>query len=117
MRFSDQELAEFRFLIQSKLKEAKAALEELRESLDASNENTSYSTVRDIDDAADATEKEFLIVMMERQKKHIRSLEQALIRIENKTYGICRATGQLIDQARLRVVPHATLSVAAKNHR
>ncbi|MDX1906183.1 MAG: TraR/DksA C4-type zinc finger protein [Bacteroidia bacterium] len=114
VRYSDLELEEFRQLIEEKLVEANAAYNQLKESLDTSNDNTSHASTWDVEDSSDINEKEYLIAMMSRQIKYINNLRQALNRINNKTYGICRQTGNLIDKQRLRAVPHATLSMEAK---
>jgi RNA polymerase-binding transcription factor DksA len=90
---------------------------QLKESLETSNDNTSHASTWDVEDSSDINEKEYLIAMMARQQKYINNLRAALVRIANKTYGICRATGDLIDKKRLLAVPHATLSVEAKQRR
>lgn len=117
VRFGDTELEEFRILIEGKLDEAMAAYNQLKESLETSNDNTSHASTWDVEDSSDIHEKEYLIAMMSRQMKYINSLKAALVRIANKTYGVCRSTGNLIDKQRLLAVPHATLSIEAKNGR
>ncbi|MDX2286541.1 MAG: TraR/DksA family transcriptional regulator [Bacteroidia bacterium] len=117
IRYSDVELEEFRVLIEGKLAEAVGAYNQLKESLETSNDNTSHASTWDVEDSSDIHEKEYLMAMMTRQQKYIHNLRQALVRIANKTYGICRATGSLIDKKRLLAVPHATLSMEAKLNR
>jgi RNA polymerase-binding transcription factor DksA len=117
MRYSDVELDEFKVLIEGKLAEAVSAYNQLKESLETSNDNTSHASTWDVEDSSDIHEKEYLMAMMTRQQKYIHNLRQALVRIANKTYGICRATGSLIDKKRLLAVPHATLSMEAKLNR
>jgi len=120
VRYSDQELQEFKTLINEKLAQARADYEELKaivtHSLSNDTEDTS-PTFKVLEEGASALSKEEAGQLALRQHKFIQSLEMALIRIENKTYGICRETGKLIPTERLRLVPHATLSVEAKNNR
>jgi len=120
VRYSDQELQEFKTLINEKLAQARADYEELKaivtHSLSNDTEDTS-PTFKVLEEGASAFSKEEAGQLALRQHKFIQSLEMALIRIENKTYGICRETGKLIPKERLRLVPHATLSVEAKNNR
>ena len=117
-RYSDEELAEFRAIIEEKLAAAKAEYKTLREIVMNSSTNDiedtfpSFKTVED--DGANQLSKEEAGHLAQRQYKFIQNLEAALVRIENKTYGICRATGKLIPKERLRLVPHATLTVEAK---
>jgi len=115
-RYSDAELEEFRELISNKLSQARKQLDfyasQLRETADGAD-----SKVRGLDDGTGTTEKEELQTLAARQQKLIRHLENALIRIENKVYGICRETGKLISKQRLQAVPHATLSISAKQSR
>lgn len=116
-RYSDQELEEFKQLIQHKITIAREELEALLGSLQSTNPNGTddtsgaYST---LEDGAATLEKETIHQMAGRQKKFITDLEAALQRIGNKTYGICRATGKLIQKERLMAVPHTTLSMEAK---
>ncbi|MCU0374997.1 MAG: TraR/DksA C4-type zinc finger protein [Chitinophagaceae bacterium] len=116
-RYSDSDLAEFRELIMRKLETAKKELAYLqglitrKDDTGGDNEDGRYMTM---EDGTLSMEREQLSQMASRQITFIDHLEKALIRIENKTYGICRETGKLIDKARLRAVPHATLSVEAK---
>ncbi len=115
-RYSDEELEEFRVLIQGKLKEAREQLDfyllQLREL-----SNSADSKIRGLDDGTGTSEMEEIQGNAARQQKLIRHLENALIRIDNKVYGICRETGQMIPKQRLLVVPHATLCVGAKESR
>ncbi|MGB0166003.1 MAG: TraR/DksA family transcriptional regulator [Luteibaculum sp.] len=117
IRYSDEELAEFRALIQNKLEEAKNDLELLKEQLSNNNNGTDDTSpsFKMMEDGSDSLSREEVAQLAVRQEKFIKSLRDALIRIENKTYGICRATGKLIQKERLRLVPHATLSIEAKN--
>ena len=112
-KYSDAELAEFRQLIVHKITNAKEELKELVTSLSeaSSNDDTAGKT---LEDGSATLEKESINQLAARQKKFIEQLEAALIRIQNKTYGICRSTGNLISKERLRAVPHTTLSIEAK---
>ncbi|MEO1514606.1 MAG: TraR/DksA C4-type zinc finger protein [Bacteroidota bacterium] len=112
-RYSDQELAEFEQLIDEKLKDAKQQLDFYRRQLADMADNPD-SKVKGLDDGTGTAENERLTSMAGRIIKHIQHLENAKIRISNKVYGICRVTGKLISKERLRAVPHATLSIAAK---
>lgn len=117
VKYSDAELAEFRELIQRKLESAKkelAYLQGLITRKDAMGGDDSDNRYMTMEDGSLSMEREQLSQMASRQITFIDHLEKALIRIENKTYGICRVTGKLIDKARLRAVPHATLSIEAK---
>ena len=117
-RYSDAELAEFKAIIEEKLAKAKAEYNTLRHIVmhngtnDIEDTTPSFRTVED--DGAFQLSKEEASQMAQRQYKFIQNLEAALVRIENKTYGICRVTGELIPKERLRLVPHATLTVKAK---
>lgn len=120
VRYSDEELQEFKALILQKLEKAKDDYEHLRAAIthSASNDVEDTSpTFKVLEEGASALSKEESGQLAQRQYKFIQSLEAALVRIENKTYGICRETGKLIPKERLRLVPHATLSVEAKNKR
>lgn len=116
-RYSDAELQEFRELIQNKLNAAKQELAYLnglitrKDSMSGEDNDSRYMTM---EDGSLSMEREQLSQMASRQIDFIEKLEKAMMRIENKTYGICRVTGKLIDKARLRAVPHATLSMEAK---
>ena len=120
VRYSDAELQEVKELILQKLETAKKDYEELRAAIthSASNgvEDTS-PTFKVLEEGASSLSKEESGQLAQRQYKFIQSLEAALVRIENKTYGICRETGKLIPKERLMLVPHATLSVEAKSKR
>jgi RNA polymerase-binding transcription factor DksA len=117
MRYSDSELGEFRELINRKLDAAKKELAYLqglitrKDEMGGDNDDARYMTM---EDGSMSMEREQLSQMASRQITFIDHLEKAIMRIENKTYGICRVTGKLIDKARLRAVPHATLSIEAK---
>lgn len=118
MRYSDAELAEFKDLINKKLDAAKKELAYLQGLITRKDEmggDESESRYMTMEDGSVSMEREQLAQMASRQITFIDHLEKALMRIENKTYGICRVTGKLIDKARLRAVPHATLSIEAKN--
>jgi RNA polymerase-binding transcription factor DksA len=117
VRYSDTELNEFRELIQRKLDASKkelAYLQGLITRKDDMGGDESENRYMTMEDGSISMEREQLSQMASRQITYIDHLEKALIRIENKTYGICRVTGKLIDKARLRAVPHATLSLEAK---
>jgi len=119
-RYSDEELEEFKQIIIEKLKKAREELMFLQESILNPNEHgtdDTYIANKLLDDNSYSLEKEHLSRLADRQRKFIMSLESALVRIENKTYGICRETGKLIAKERLRAVPHATLSIEAKEKR
>ena len=117
-RYSDEELAEFNAIIDDMLAKARAEYDTLRHvimhngSNDIEDTSPSFKTVED--DGAYQLSKEEASQLAQRQYKFIQNLEAALVRIENKTYGICRETGKLIPKERLRLVPHATLTVEAK---
>jgi len=117
MRYSDAELVEFKDIIVKKLDAAKKELAYLqglitrRDEMGGDNDDARYMTM---EDGSMSMEREQLSQMASRQITFIDHLEKAIMRIENKTYGICRVTGKLIDKARLRAVPHATLSIEAK---
>ena len=117
-RYSDEELAEFKAIILDMLEKAKAEYKTLRATVmrtssnDIEDTSPSFKTVED--DGANQLSKEEASQLAARQYKFIQNLEAALVRIENKTYGICRVTGKLIPKERLRLVPHATLTVEAK---
>ena len=117
VRYNDTDLTEFRDIIQRKLDSAKKELSYLqglitrKDEMGGDNDDARYMTM---EDGSMSMEREQLSQMASRQITFIDHLEKAVMRIENKTYGICRVTGQLIDKARLRAVPHATLSIEAK---
>ena len=117
-RYSDADLQEFKAIIQQKIEKAEKDLALLRESFikDQNNGTDDTSpTFKAFEEGAETLSKEQNAILAGRQEKFIRDLKHALIRIENKTYGICRVTGKLIDKERLKAVPHATLSIEAKN--
>lgn len=117
-RYSDEELAEFKELILSKLAVAREEYETMMGTLmntDNHGVDDTSPTYKALEEGANTQTKEELSMLAARQQKFIKGLEAALIRIENKTYGICRETGKLIPKERLRLVPHATLSIEAKN--
>jgi DnaK suppressor protein len=116
-RYSDVELQEFKELLLDKLRSAKEELNALASSLSTPNANgtdDTAGTYKTLEDGSATLEKESINQLAARQKKFIEQLEAALVRIENKTYGICRETGKLIQKERLRAVPHTTLSMEAK---
>ncbi len=117
-RYSDEELAEFKALIQDKLALARRDYDTMMATLmntDNNGVDDTSPTYKALEEGANTQSKEELSMLAARQQKFIKGLEAALVRIENKTYGICRETGKLIPKERLRVVPHATLSIEAKN--
>jgi RNA polymerase-binding transcription factor DksA len=116
-RYSDAELEEFRVIILEKLDIAKKDYESLRAGItnsDGNDVSDTSPTFKVLEEGAATLSKEEAGRLAQRQMKFIQSLQSALIRIENKTYGICRQTGRLIPKERLRAVPHATLSIEAK---
>lgn len=118
IRYSDNQLEEFKTIIQDKIEQANKDLELLKSSYmnDHNNgtEDTS-PTFKAFEEGSATMSKEKNMQLAIRQEKFIRDLKNAIIRIENKTYGICRVTGKLINPERLKLVPHATLSIEAKN--
>ena len=117
MRYSDDELLEFKELILKKVEDSKKDLELLRDTLSYSDDhgtNDTSPSFKMMEDGSETLSREETAQLALRQEKFISSLESALVRIENKTYGLCRVTGKLIPKARLRLVPHATLSIEAK---
>lgn len=118
VRYSDAELEEFKQLILEKIDKAESDLNLLKESFvnDLNNGTDDTSpTFKAFEEGSETMSKERNAQLAGRQEKFIRDLKNALIRIENKTYGICRVTGKLIGKERLKAVPHATLSIEAKN--
>ncbi len=116
-RYADAELVEFKDLLLDKLRMAKEELSALASSLSSPNANgtdDTAGTYKTLEDGSATLEKESINQLAARQKKFIEQLEAALVRIENKTYGVCRETGKLIQKERLRAVPHTTLSMEAK---
>ena len=119
-RYSDDELQEFKEIINEKLKLARRDFNQMMEQLRNADNNgvdDLAPTYKTLEEGSASQSKEEIAQMANRQQKFITGLEAALVRIENKTYGIDRMTGELIPKERLRVVPHATLSVASKNAR
>jgi RNA polymerase-binding protein DksA len=117
-RYSEKDLLEFQELIHVKLAQAKSDLDELRQSLSHEGDNSTDDTsptFKMMEDGNDTMSREEVAQLAARQEKFIQALENALLRIKNKTYGVCRVTGKLIPKERLRLVPHATLSIEAKN--
>ena len=117
-RYSDEELEEFKQIILSKLELAKRDYQQMMDTLSNKNGNDvddTMPTYKILEEGSMTQTKEELTTMAARQQKFIQALQAALVRIENKTYGICRETGKLIPKERLRAVPHATLSIEAKN--
>ena len=120
-RYSDAELEEFRAIIMDKLQLAERDYEKLKSSImntDGNDTDDTSPTYKVLEEGANTLSKEETTRLAARQLKFIQNLRAALVRIENKTYGICRdrETGKLIPKERLRAVPHATLSIEAKNH-
>ncbi len=119
-KYSDAELESFRTLIHEKITKAKSQLELIESAYrnDSNNGTDDTSpTFKAFDEGSEVMSKETASQLAIRQEKFIRDLNNAIIRIENKTYGICRVTGKLINPERLKLVPHATLSIEAKNMR
>lgn len=115
-KYTDTELQEFRELITAKIIAARAELNELVDSLSSVNTNGDEAAIagKTLEDGSATQEKEQINQLAARQKKFIEQLEAAMMRIENKSYGICRTTGKLIPKERLRAVPHTTQSIEAK---
>ncbi len=116
-RYTDEELAEFKDLIEEKIKLAKREYDQMMEVLMNRNGNDvidTSPTYKALEEGSMTQTKEELTAMAVRQQKFIQGLQNALLRIENRTYGVCRVTGKLIPKERLRAVPHATLSIEAK---
>jgi len=116
-RYSDAELEEFRVLIQEKLDKAKREYEVLLESVVNGKDNGDGDTSQKfnvLEESGSMMQKAEAERLADRQRQFIQKLQAALVRIDNKTYGICRVTGELIPKDRLRAVPHATLSIEAK---
>lgn len=118
IRYSDADLAEFKELISKKIEKAKADLDLIRSAymndLNNGTDDTS-PTFKAFEEGSETMSKEANSQLAIRQEKFIRDLKNALIRIENKTYGVCKVTGKLINKDRLKLVPHATMSIEAKN--
>lgn len=117
-RYTDEELNEFKELILEKLEAAKNEYDLLKATImnsDGNDVTDTSPTFKVLEEGASTLSKEEAGRLAQRQMKFIQNLQSALIRIENKTYGLCRETGKLIPKERLRAVPHATLSIEAKN--
>ena len=117
-RYTDSDLKEFQDLIDNKLKTARENYDELQRALSHQDDNTTDDTsptFKMMEDGSETMSREETAQLAARQEKFIRNLENALLRIRNKAYGICRVTGKLIPKERLRLVPHATMSIEAKN--
>jgi len=117
LRYSDKDLKEFEDLINEKLASAREDLDQLQRSLSHRDDNSTEDTAptfKMMEDGSETMSREETAQLAARQQKFIQSLENALLRIKNKTYGICRVTNKLIPKERLRLVPHATLSIEAK---
>ncbi len=117
-RYSDQELNEFQELINKKLVEAQDDYNLLKGSLSHNDDHGTDDTGRTfnmMEDGSETLSREEVAQLAARQEKFIQNLQAALVRIQNKTYGICRVTGKLIPKERLKLVPHATMSIDAKN--
>ena len=117
IRYSASDLDEFKELIEGKLELAREDLRQLRASMSHKNDNSTEDTAptfKMMEDGSETMSREETAALAARQEKFIVNLENALMRIKNKTYGICRVTGKLIPKERLRLVPHATLSIEAK---
>ena len=118
VRYSDEELQEFKELIEDKIEKAQKQLELYENAYKNGSANDTEDTAptfKSFDEGSDTLSKEANSQLAIRQEKFIRDLKNALARIENKTYGVCRVTGKLINKERLKLVPHATLSIEAKN--
>ena len=119
-RYTDEELEEFRTIINEKLRLARRDFDSMMKQImnaDGNDVDDTSPTYKALEEGSSTQSKEELVQMANRQQKFIQGLEAALVRIQNRTYGIDRITGELIPKERLRVVPHATLSVASKNAR
>ena len=117
-RYSDTELSKFKEIIVKKIEIAQNDLKLLKDSYSNASSNgtdDTYSSFKSFEEGSETLSKESNTLLASRQEKFIRDLKNALVRIENKTYGICRETGRLISKKRLVLVPHATLSIEAKN--
>ncbi|MCX6172250.1 MAG: TraR/DksA family transcriptional regulator [Flavobacterium sp.] len=118
MRYSDADLAEFKEIIVNKIEKAKSDLELIKSAymndLNNGTDDTS-PTFKAFEEGSETMSKEANSQLAIRQEKFIRDLKNALFRVENKTYGVCKVTGKLISKERLKIVPHATMSIEAKN--
>ena len=111
VRYSDEELQEFKELIEAKIESAQANYERLKDNIMVDESNPTFKMM---EEGASTLQKEISSQQAQRQLDFIRKLQAALVRIENKTYGVCRITGKLIPKERLLAVPHATLSIEGK---
>jgi RNA polymerase-binding transcription factor DksA len=114
MRYSDEELEEFRQIIQRKIDRTKRELAFLEHSLKDDQQTHSNSQSKFMEDTAESYERDMNAQLAARLSKFLYNLENAMIRIENKTYGVCKVTGKLISKERLKAVPHTTMSMEAK---
>jgi RNA polymerase-binding transcription factor DksA len=117
-KYTDKELESFRKIINEKIEKAQNDLDLIKSAyMNDSNNGTEDTspTFKSVEEGSETMSKEANTQLALRQEKFIRDLKNALVRIENKTYGVCRVTGKLIDKKRLNIVPHATLSIEAKN--
>ncbi len=118
LRYSDADLLHFRGIVEKKIREAEEQLELIKSAFKNDSDNGTEDTApqfKAFDEGSSVMSKESNAQLAIRQEKFIRDLKNALVRIENKSYGICRVTGNLIKKERLELVPHATLSIEAKN--
>ncbi len=118
LRYSDKDLAVFKELIEEKIANAEKDLKHFQGQIDYSGNNSGDETGKKLgsmEDGSEALGREKIAQLAHRQRKFIQQLKAAIVRIENKTYGVCRQTGKLISKERLRIVPHTTLSIEAKN--
>ena len=118
LRYSDKDLAVFKELIEEKIANAEKDLKHFQGQIDYSGNNSGDETGKKLgsmEDGSEALGREKIAQLAHRQRKFIQQLKAAIVRIENKTYGVCRVTGKLINKKRLHLVPHATLSIEAKN--
>jgi len=112
-RYSDKELEEFRVIIEKKIGRVNEQIKFLRGQIDDIS-NSADGRIKGLDDGVGTAESEKVMQMLARANKHKKHLENAILRIDNKAYGVCRVTGKLISKERLKAVPHATLSIEAK---
>jgi RNA polymerase-binding transcription factor DksA len=115
-RYSDEDLVAFKQVIDDKMIEAKGQLEDLLVQLKELNNSGDENRAGTFDDGASNSQREHISKLAARQQKFVRNLEYALVRIKNKTYGVCSVTGELISRERLAIVPHATKSIDAKHN-
>lgn len=119
VRYSDAELEEFRELIAEKVANAEKDLRHFQGQIDFSGTNSGNgagAAINVMEEGSEALSREKIAQLAHRQRKFLQQLKAAMVRIENKTYGICRQTGKLISKERLKIVPHTTLSIEAKNN-